>query len=330
MPATRRSSVYGHIAAFTPFHRGGTGPPLVLIHGFVDCWRTWDLVLPHLERHHDVLAPALVGHAGGPPLHGEVTRDLLPDALERAMDEAGFETAHIAGNSLGGYLALQLAARGRARSVVALAPGGGWAQGDDSYRETLDFFPGFHEQVKAIAPHADRLLASPEGKRRATLYTTVNYEHVPSELLAHQTRAVAACDGVVAMSEFARREGYRLDAEKITCPVRIAWGTEDRLLPWPAAARRYLDDWLPHADWVVLDGVGHSPQLDVPLETAQLILGFTQHSEPRASRVGTRQAASRSGGAWRPPAASRMSGDSKSRSAAVRSARLALPANWCW
>jgi pimeloyl-ACP methyl ester carboxylesterase len=248
----------------------------VLIHGFVDCPRTWDLVLPLLERHHDVLAPALPGHAGGPPLDGELTRDLLPDALERAMDEAGFETAHIVGNSLGGYLALQLAARGRARTVVALAPGGGWARDDDSYRAALDFFPELHEQVKAIAPHADRLLASPGGKRRATLYTTVNYEHIPAELLAHQARAVAACDGVVAMTEFAKREGYQLDAEKITCPVRIVWGTEDGLLRWPAAARRYLDDWLPHADWVELEGVGHCPQLDVPLETAQLILGFTQ------------------------------------------------------
>ena len=264
------------MAGFTSFHRGGSGPPLLLIHGFVDCWRTWDLVLPYLERHHDVLAPALVGHAGGPPLRGEVTRDLLSDTLERAMDDAGFETAHIAGNSLGGYLALQLAARGRARSVVALAPGGGYAQGDDASRETLDFFPALHEQVKAIAPHADRLVASPEGKRRATLYTTVKYEHIPSELLAHQTRAVAACGGVVPMTEFVKREGHRLEAEKVTCPVRIVWGTEDRILPWPAAARRYLDDWLPHGDWVVLDGVGHCPQLDVPLETAQLILGFTQ------------------------------------------------------
>ena len=233
-------------------------------------------MLPHLERHHDVVAPALVGHAGGPPLNGDVSHDLLPDALEQAMDEAGFETAHVAGNSLGGYLALQLAARGRARSVVALAPAGGWARGDGSYRETLDFFPELHEQVKAVAPHADRFLATPEGKRRATLYTTVNYQHIPAELLAHLTRAVAACDGVVAMSEFAKREGYRLEAEKVTCPVRIVWGTEDRLLPWPAAARRYLDEWLPHADWVELAGVGHSPQLDVPLETAQLILGLTR------------------------------------------------------
>ena len=213
------------MAGFTSFHRGGSGPPLLLIHGFVDCWRTWDLVLPYLERHHEVLAPALVGHAGGPPLHGEVTHDLLPDALERAMDEAGFETAHIAGNSLGGYLALQLAVRGRARSVVALAPGGGYAQGDDASRETLDFFPTLHEQVKAIAPHADRLVASPEGKRRATLYTTVRYEHIPSELLAHQTRAVAACDDVVPMTEFAKREGHRLEAEKVTCLVLMVWGT---------------------------------------------------------------------------------------------------------
>jgi pimeloyl-ACP methyl ester carboxylesterase len=251
--------------------------PLVLIHGFVDSPHTWDLVMPALEQHHEVLAPSLIGHAGGPPLGDrEVTADLLPDALEHAMDEAGFETAHIVGNSLGGYFALHLAARGRARSVVALAPAGGWAKGDDSYKQTLDFFPELQQQVAQIAPFAERLLQTPEGKRRATLFTTVNYEHIPVELLAHQTRAVAACEGVVPMTEYAKREGYDLDAERIECPVRIVWGTEDKLLPWPQAAVRFREDWLPNADYVVLDDVGHSPQLDVPLETAQLILGFTQ------------------------------------------------------
>jgi pimeloyl-ACP methyl ester carboxylesterase len=75
--------------------------------------------------------------------------------------------------------------------------------------------------------------------------------------------------------EHASHSTWSLDAEKITCPVRIVWGTEDRLLPWPSAATRFRRDWLPHADWVELDGVGHAPQLDVPLEAAQLILGFT-------------------------------------------------------
>ena len=58
---------------FTPAHRGGSGPPLVCLHGFTGTWRIWDLVLPRLERHYDVLAPTLVGHAGGPPLPGPVT-----------------------------------------------------------------------------------------------------------------------------------------------------------------------------------------------------------------------------------------------------------------
>jgi pimeloyl-ACP methyl ester carboxylesterase len=78
------------------------------------------------------------------------------------------------------------------------------------------------------------------------------------------------------MIEHALREGYgELDAERIECPVRIVWGTGDRLLPWPSAAARFRQQWLPHADWVELDGVGHCPQLDVPLEAAQLIVGFT-------------------------------------------------------
>ena len=92
------------------------------VHGFLDTWRTWELLLPVLERHHDVLAPTLPGHAGGVPLPEPLDAEALVDALETAMDEAGFETAHVIGNSLGGRLAFELAVRGRARSVVAFAP----------------------------------------------------------------------------------------------------------------------------------------------------------------------------------------------------------------
>ena len=73
--------------------------------------------------------------------------------------------------------------------------------------------------------------------------------------------------------EHALRVGWPLDSERITCPLRIVWGTGDRLLPWPSAASRFRDG-LPNADWIELEGVGHCPQLDVPLETAHLIAGF--------------------------------------------------------
>lgn len=261
---------------FSAAHRGGTGPPLLLLHGFTDTWRTWELVLPALEREHEVLAPTLAGHAGGPPLPdgGRALDAALVDAVERAMDEAGWETAHVAGNSLGGYVALLLAARGRARSVVALAPAGGWARGDPAVEETHAHFATVDELVKAAAPHADAIVATAEGRRRATLMTSERFEHIPAQLLAHQIRGAAACAATAPLIEHARRAGWSVDAERIGCPVRVVWGTEDRLLRWPGAAARFRDEWLPQADWVVLDGVGHCPQLDVPPEAAELILGF--------------------------------------------------------
>jgi pimeloyl-ACP methyl ester carboxylesterase len=97
---------------------------------------------------------------------------------------------------------------------------------------------------------------------------TARFQHIPVRP-RHQIRG-----------SIGYREGWPLDAERIECPVRIVWGTADRILPWPRAAARFRDDSLPHADWVELGGVAHLPQLDVPLETAQLILGFTSESSP--------------------------------------------------
>jgi pimeloyl-ACP methyl ester carboxylesterase len=235
------------IAAFTPFHRGGAGTPLVLLHGFSDTWRAWEPVLPALERRHEVLALTLPGHAGGPPLDGD-----LVDALERSLDEAGVGSAHFAGNSLGGYLSFQLAARGRADSVVALAPAGGWAHGDESWRDVLHWQSRMLEGAKAAAPYARG-----------------------DDLQAHRVLGAAvSADSTQRLLDDALETGWDVDAEKVTCPVRIVWGTEDELLPWPSAAARYRHDWFPTADWVVLDGVGHYPQIETPVETSELILGL--------------------------------------------------------
>lgn len=246
----------------------------MLLHGFIDTWRTWELVLPALEQRHDVLAPTLPGHAGGPALEGEVTADVLVDAVERAMDEAGFETAHVAGNSLGGYVALQLAARGRARSVVALAPAGGWAEDDRSFQTTLEQQSRMTELLGAAARFAEMIVGTESGRRQATSLIAERFEHIPPELIAHLIRGAAACSGAAAMVEYATGYDWPLPVEPIGCPVRVIWGTADRLLPWPRSAARFQAE-LPQAEWIELDGVGHCPQLDVPLETSQLILGLT-------------------------------------------------------
>jgi len=206
---------------------------LLLIHGFMDSPRTWDLVRPRLRG--DVLAPALPGHLGGPPLPCD-----MADHLESVLDAAGVEQADVVGTSLGGYLALVLASRGRARRVVALAPAGG----------------GDHTETLAM-------------QRRGVRLSEFAARPLPDAVVANLAAAMRACDAQPLLDQAA----WPLDTTKVRCPVRILWGLEDRLLPWPQAAERYrrtLD-----AEWIELDGVGHAPQLEIPLETAQLIEGFT-------------------------------------------------------
>jgi pimeloyl-ACP methyl ester carboxylesterase len=257
----------------TPQHHAGEGPPLLLLHGFTGTWRMWEPVLGALERSHEVLAPTLAGHAGGPPLP-RPDEDALLDALERTLDGAGLGVVDIAGNSLGGYLALGLAARGRARSVVALAPAGGWDPGDAEPARTLHRFLALDAALKETRVLVDRMVSSPQGRRRVTADLVVRYEHLPPRLLEDLVLGAADCAATRPLAQRALVHGWPLDPERVTCPVRFVWGTEDRLITWPSGAARY-ERWFPHADWVVLDDVGHCPQLDVPAVAADLIDGFT-------------------------------------------------------
>jgi pimeloyl-ACP methyl ester carboxylesterase len=255
--------------SFTASHRGGAGAPLVLLHGFTDTWRTWDLVLEDLERDHDVFAPTLPCHAGGPTVE-RPSLDALADAVEMAMDDAGLVSAHIVGNSLGGFLALKLATRGRARSVVGLAPAGGWPVDDPLRVKIFEFFSESHARSVRAAPRAREIMSTAEGRRKATQFFTVAYEHIPAEFLVHQLIGAANCD-VPAVLEYAIDSTWDLDVDAISCPVRIVWCRNDILLPWPLTATRYQQEWARDADWVFLDSCGHLPQLDKPADTAKLV-----------------------------------------------------------
>jgi pimeloyl-ACP methyl ester carboxylesterase len=260
---------------FSPSYRGGEGPPLLLLHGFTDTWRTWELVLPALERRFEVFAPTLAGHAGGPgfPAAG-ASDDAIVDAVEAALDEIGWEAPAVAGNSLGGFIALKLAERGRARSVVALAPAGGWVDDDPAIAEVLGYFTTMTPLVRAAAPRAHLIASTAEGRAAASVTYASTADHLTADLVAHLIRGGAACDSEPLVA-FAEREGWQFDPERITCPVRLVWGTDDKLLALPAAAARFRTE-LPQAEWIEIDGAGHCPQLDHPVETAELIAGFSR------------------------------------------------------
>jgi pimeloyl-ACP methyl ester carboxylesterase len=104
--------------------RAGSGEPLLLVHGIGTTHADFAALRPSLEGEYDVLAPDLPGHADSPPLSTRPTVGAITDALEADLDALGVERVHVLGSSIGARIALELAIRGRARSVVAIAPSG--------------------------------------------------------------------------------------------------------------------------------------------------------------------------------------------------------------
>ncbi|HKB31549.1 MAG TPA: alpha/beta fold hydrolase [Streptosporangiaceae bacterium] len=115
-------------AAALNYERRGSGPPLVLLHGIGHRWQAWEPVLDRLAAEHDVIAVDLPGFGGSPPLSGASGIADIAAALTAFFGQLGLDQPHVAGNSLGGALALGLTAGGHVSSATALSPAGFWVR----------------------------------------------------------------------------------------------------------------------------------------------------------------------------------------------------------
>lgn len=269
--------------------RAGSGEPLVLIHGFSGVPQNWQPVLGRLQRSFETVLVTLAGHAGGPELPAGTVPSVgaLTDQVERDMDAAGLGEAHIAGNSLGGWIALELAARGRARSVVAISPAGGWERGSRQERRLQRLFIRNHALATRMLPHMRGLLARPRLRRAVLSGAMARADRIdPASALAIVEGAVD-CTIYFELMDAITREGPPQSFEGVSCPVLLAWGTRDRVLP----AGQYADRMralLPHARWMDLQGLGHVPMGDDPDLLARVITEFAQASVRSAERAAGR------------------------------------------
>lgn len=269
----------------TPSHRGGSGEPLVLLHGLTGSWRVWRPLLAALEDHHEVFAPSLPGHAGADALPDgfELSMPAFVDLVEAQLDAAGIETAHIAGNSLGGWTALELGRRGRARSVVALSPAGAWSAPGDLARITRMFAMG----DAVLSRHGARLLPLMRRPRFRRLMLGTAAEHgdrlsaTDAVGLLQDALDCTVVTGFLAwvagQASFAAADG------PADYPITIAWSEFDRTIPFARYGRPMLDA-VPGARHVTLPGVGHVPMLDDPALVARTILETTQAAVGAAAR----------------------------------------------
>jgi pimeloyl-ACP methyl ester carboxylesterase len=251
------------------YHREGEGEPLVLLHGVGHHWQAWEPVIELLAGEFDVIAcdsPGF-GRSAALPASIEPTIAAYADAFEWFFAELGLERPNVAGNSMGGAIALELA-RGRAiRSVTAFSPAGFWTPAE---RRFCQLSLGALGGVPVAARAAVEALARTRAGRRALFSQTFGYPaRLPADEAVATLRDAWASPALAgAVKAFSH---YRFDApEQLrNTPVTIAWGNRDRLLPYRLQAPR-ARAMLPWATHLTL-GAGHVPFFDDPAAAAAVI-----------------------------------------------------------
>jgi pimeloyl-ACP methyl ester carboxylesterase len=251
------------------YHRGGSGEPLLLLHGIGSRWEVWRPVLAALEAVREVIAVDLPGFGVSPmPPPGTAPgASSLTRMVCGFLDRLGLEAPHAAGNSLGGWIALELAKRGRARTATALSPAGFQNAREALFqRGTL----GVTVRVARLAaPVAGPLLGPPLARRLFFAQLTAHPERIPQADAVEHLRAFARAswfDETLTAINSDRFDGGR----QIEAPVTIAWGEHDHLL-LPRQAPRAVDA-IPGARLVMLRGCGHVPTYDDPPQVAGVLL----------------------------------------------------------
>lgn len=270
-----------HRSEISPaLYRAGDGEPLVLLHGFMGTWRQWRPVLADLVAHFEVIAPTLAGHYGGPPYdQTENTLTAAGASLERHLDELRIDQAHLVGNSMGGALVLELAKRGRALSVVAFSPGGGWSSESGEGERLARLFARQRRLARAFAPVVPGVIRHPLVRRPAMRDVMCHGELVPPADVVEMMRAALECSVFGEVLDALRSGKALLEGlDRIAAPTLIAWPRRDRMLPLDRHAKRFRTE-IPGVEFRVLEGVGHVPTWDDPHLVARVILDFaTRHA----------------------------------------------------
>ncbi|WP_434739677.1 alpha/beta fold hydrolase [Micromonospora sp. SH-82] len=257
-------------------HRRGDGPPLVLIHGLGSHWQVWRPVVADLARHRDVIALDLPGfgqtppwppHPGPHPTPGSVPH--LADRVAAFLDTLGLGRVEVAGNSLGGGIALELARRGRADRVTAFSPVGFWGPLGRWWCRTVT--GAARTTARSLRPALPRLLATRAGR----VALCGPFHGRPGRLDPADCRAAATAlaqapgfgPARAALGDWRPPDPDHLHRT----PVTVAWGTRDLVLPYRPQARRARAA-LPQARHVALPGCGHLPFADAPQVCARLMI----------------------------------------------------------
>jgi pimeloyl-ACP methyl ester carboxylesterase len=274
-------------SARAPIHVG-TGEPVLMLHPFLISQIVWQNVAPRLADtgRYEVFAPTMAGHNGGPAAGTWfLSSSVLADHVERQLDELGWNTCHIVGNSLGGWVAFELERRGRARTVTGIAPAGGWTRWAPTKFEVIAKFVSgmpFWALARWVGPRTLRL---PLSRRLATLPVSASPDGVSDSELEAIVDDVAHCPAYFQLLVKSMLLPGLLELADTSVPAHLVLCGKDRVFPGPRS-HRYFQAQLPAGTRLTeLDGVGHIPMFEAPERVADVITSFLDEHIPPIREV---------------------------------------------
>ncbi|MFV0137306.1 alpha/beta fold hydrolase [Streptomyces sp. HMX87] len=266
------------------YARVGDGEPLLLLHGIGHHRQAWDPVVDILATERDVIALDLPGFGASPALPDGLPHDLatMNAVLTGFCATMGLDRPHVAGNSLGGLLALELGREGLARSVTALSPAGFWSEAERRY--AFGVLKGMRATARRLPlPLVERLSRTAAGRTALTSTIYARPGRRSPEAVVAETLALAGAEGFTETLRSGREVRFADDVPGI--PVTVAWGSRDRLLAPRQGVRAKRA--IPRARLVRLPGCGHVPMNDDPALVARVVLDGSRSRRQESSALST-------------------------------------------
>ncbi|HWF74065.1 MAG TPA: alpha/beta fold hydrolase [Solirubrobacteraceae bacterium] len=244
----------------------GSGPAVLLVHGLTGCWQNWLENIPSLVGDYRVIAVDLPGFGESEMPARPISISGYARTLDALCDALELDTVRVVGNSLGGFVAAELAIRSPARvEALCLVAAAGLSveraradrtRGVRHRIENLLFF-----YIAWLATKFPRLALRPRVRRWMLGLVVAHPEALPGPLIAEQVRGIAK-PGFDAALEALTRYPIRDRLGEIACPTLIVWGDEDRLVP-PSDAAEF--EWLiAGSRKLTYEDTGHAPMLERP------------------------------------------------------------------
>jgi len=266
------------------FHRTGTGPPLVLLHGIGSSHRAWSPVVDALADHFDVIAVDLPGFGESPPLATGVEPHpaALAGAVDTFLDGLGIVGPVVAGHSLGGWVALELAEVRPTAAVALISPAGLWPGSTPLYNRLS--LQATRWLTRHWGKQLSRLVNHRFGRALLLCQTVGRPSRISPDLARAMVWDMATSPGFDATLEATLDRHYLAGPPGLDVPITVAFGSRDLLL---RRRSRHVEQLPPGARLETLAGCGHVPMSDDPRAVAALITAAAHRgSRGEALRAG--------------------------------------------